>query len=203
MPDLIHHAAAGVQRQYIWLLTRGNEAAVVDPGDAEPVIRALEERQLRLTAILATHHHADHVGGLVALKQRYSAIAYGPARESLRSSIIGLRLATRSRCSVRNSRSSTFRAIPPAISRFHDGIKAACTVLRRHAVRLWMRPIVRRHARTNAGVTRHARRIAGSDTCLLRPRIHGGQHPLRTGSRTQQSRIANARCDGHGDAQAR
>ncbi|MGZ9076606.1 MAG: hydroxyacylglutathione hydrolase, partial [Burkholderiaceae bacterium] len=68
---------------YIWLLTRGDEAAIVDPGDAEPVVQALEQQKLRLTAILATHHHADHVGGLATLKQRYPATAYGPAREKV------------------------------------------------------------------------------------------------------------------------
>lgn len=84
MSDLIITPLPAFRDNYIWLLTRGNEAAVVDPGDAEPVIHALEQQQqLRLTAILATHHHADHVGGLVTLKQRYQATAYGPARESI------------------------------------------------------------------------------------------------------------------------
>ena len=83
MSDLIITPLPAFKDNYIWLLARGKDAAVVDPGDAEPVIRALEQQQLRLTAILATHHHADHVGGLVALKQRYSATAYGPARENV------------------------------------------------------------------------------------------------------------------------
>lgn len=68
---------------YLWLLTRGNEAAIVDPGDAEPVVRALDDRQLSLVAILATHHHADHVGGVTRLKERSGATVYGPARESI------------------------------------------------------------------------------------------------------------------------
>ena len=83
MSDLIITPLPAFKDNYMWLLTRGSEAAIVDPGDAEPVIRALEQQQLRLTAILATHHHADHVGGLVALKQRYPATAYGPARENV------------------------------------------------------------------------------------------------------------------------
>ena len=83
MSDLIITPIPAFKDNYIWLLTRGDEAAIVDPGDAEPVIRALEQQQLRLAAILATHHHADHVGGLVALKQRYSATAYGPAHENV------------------------------------------------------------------------------------------------------------------------
>lgn len=68
---------------YLWLLMRGGEAAIVDPGDAEPVFRALEQHKLRLTAILATHHHADHVGGVTALKQRYASTVFGPAHESI------------------------------------------------------------------------------------------------------------------------
>lgn len=83
MSDLTISPLPAFKDNYIWLLVRGTDAAVVDPGDAEPVIRALEQQQLRLTAILATHHHADHVGGLVALKERYQAIAYGPAREKV------------------------------------------------------------------------------------------------------------------------
>ena len=83
MSDLTITPLPAFRDNYMWLLTRGNEAAVVDPGDAEPVIAALETQQLRLTAILATHHHADHVGGLMTLKQRYQATAYGPAHESV------------------------------------------------------------------------------------------------------------------------
>jgi hydroxyacylglutathione hydrolase len=68
---------------YLWLLARGRSAAVVDPGDAEPVMRALDRHDLRLDAILATHHHPDHVGGVMELKQRHRAAVYGPAREKI------------------------------------------------------------------------------------------------------------------------
>ena len=51
---------------YIWLIT--NEArqhvAIVDPGDAQPVLAALQQYQLEPIAILITHHHRDHVGGI-------------------------------------------------------------------------------------------------------------------------------------------
>jgi len=81
--DLIITPLPAFKDNYLWLLVRGDEAAIVDPGDAEPVIQALEQRKLRLRAILATHHHADHVGGAMALKQRYGAAVYGPARENI------------------------------------------------------------------------------------------------------------------------
>lgn len=68
---------------YLWLLVRGGEAAVVDPGDAAPVRRALERHGLRLSAILVTHHHGDHVGGVVELKETTQAAVFGPARERI------------------------------------------------------------------------------------------------------------------------
>lgn len=64
---------------YIWLLDNGDGSAqVVDPGDAAPVIEALEARGLSLAGILITHHHFDHVGGVEVLKERYSCPVYGP-----------------------------------------------------------------------------------------------------------------------------
>jgi hydroxyacylglutathione hydrolase len=68
---------------YLWLLVRGRDAAVVDPGDAAPVRRALERSDLRLCAILVTHHHGDHVGGVVDLKSRTGATVVGPATEAI------------------------------------------------------------------------------------------------------------------------
>jgi len=66
---------------YIWLLRDGNVAAVVDPGDAAPVIAYLEREGLALSAILATHHHGDHVGGIPALLARGRVPVFGPAAE--------------------------------------------------------------------------------------------------------------------------
>ena len=54
---------------YIWILHDGASALVVDPAVSEPVVAALQQQGLRLDAILITHHHADHVGGLDALYQ--------------------------------------------------------------------------------------------------------------------------------------
>ncbi len=65
---------------YIWLLTAGGAAcAVVDPGDAEPVLAVLAERGLELRYILLTHHHPDHTGGVDELLEKYAARVFAPA----------------------------------------------------------------------------------------------------------------------------
>ena len=66
---------------YIWLLHNQQQALVVDPGDARPVLAALQQLDLVLQAILVTHHHADHTGGVQALRQVTGAKVFGPARE--------------------------------------------------------------------------------------------------------------------------
>jgi hydroxyacylglutathione hydrolase len=59
-------------------MQRGGHAAVVDPGDAQPVLDYLRAQNLKLTAILNTHHHADHVGGNAELLRHRSVPVYGP-----------------------------------------------------------------------------------------------------------------------------
>jgi hydroxyacylglutathione hydrolase len=66
---------------YIWLLHDGRQALVVDPGDAAPVLAALQQQNLQLAAILVTHHHADHTGGVAALRLATGAQVFGPAHE--------------------------------------------------------------------------------------------------------------------------
>src|SRR5688572_11205929 len=70
---------------YIWLLRRRGSVhcAVVDPGDAAPVLEYLRSANLQLTDILITHHHADHTAGTPGLKQAFPASrVYGPSREA-------------------------------------------------------------------------------------------------------------------------
>lgn len=71
---------------YIWMihgLRDRTQVAVVDPGDAAPVVETLESRGLKLGAILVTHHHFDHVGGVAELKRRYRVEVIGPAGEKI------------------------------------------------------------------------------------------------------------------------
>ena len=58
-------------------------AVVVDPGDAAPVQVALRQLQLQLAGILVTHHHADHVGGVNALRPLLEGPVYGPRKEKI------------------------------------------------------------------------------------------------------------------------
>lgn len=77
------HAIPAFTDNYLWLLTRGSDAVVVDPGDAAPVRAFLDTHGLRLQAILITHHHPDHTAGLRALATPGMPV-YGPAAEAAR-----------------------------------------------------------------------------------------------------------------------
>lgn len=63
---------------YIWVLHDGHHAVAVDPGDPAPLMAFIEAHQLALSAVLITHHHGDHTGGNVALRQRYQCAIYAP-----------------------------------------------------------------------------------------------------------------------------
>jgi hydroxyacylglutathione hydrolase len=69
-----------LQDNYIWLAHDPATAAtaVVDPAEVAPVLQALEARGWRLTHILNTHHHADHIGGNTALKRKFGCTVVGP-----------------------------------------------------------------------------------------------------------------------------
>jgi hydroxyacylglutathione hydrolase len=68
---------------YIWVIRNGRHAAVVDAGDAAPVLAYLEREDVELTAIICTHHHGDHVGGNNALLARWQVPVFGPAHEEI------------------------------------------------------------------------------------------------------------------------
>lgn len=79
------HAIPAFSDNYIWLLRdEGTGCAVVDPGEAGPVIEHLERAGLQLQYILLTHHHFDHIGGAARLLQAFpDAVAFGPVDERI------------------------------------------------------------------------------------------------------------------------
>ncbi|MGI4812409.1 MAG: hydroxyacylglutathione hydrolase [Janthinobacterium lividum] len=83
------------QDNYIWLLGNGATAVVVDPGQAPQVTAALRQRGERLGAILLTHHHADHVGGVAELLRDWQGgepiPVYGPATENIATTTLPVR----------------------------------------------------------------------------------------------------------------
>jgi hydroxyacylglutathione hydrolase len=68
---------------YVWTLRNATHAAVVDPGEARPVLDYLAREKLKLAAILATHHHPDHVGGIAELLRSFKVPVYGPKNEPI------------------------------------------------------------------------------------------------------------------------
>jgi hydroxyacylglutathione hydrolase len=77
------HPIPAFEDNYIWTVYNAQFAIVVDPGDAVPVINYLEKNKLKLLAILITHHHRDHIGGINDLVELYNTPVYGPRREKI------------------------------------------------------------------------------------------------------------------------
>ncbi len=79
------HAVNAFKDNYIWLIQAENsrKVLIVDPGHAEPVFEALKQMTLTPAAILITHHHADHIGGVEALLDHYQVPVFGPATKQI------------------------------------------------------------------------------------------------------------------------
>lgn len=78
-------AVPAFKDNYLWLIHDGVDAAVVDPGDSAPILAALDRLGLRLAAILLTHHHADHTGGVAALLAHAQVSVFGPRNDAIAS----------------------------------------------------------------------------------------------------------------------
>ena len=63
---------------YIWLATTNEGSIVIDPGEAHKTIKYLKENDLNLDAILITHHHFDHTGGIEDMLKFRNVDVYGP-----------------------------------------------------------------------------------------------------------------------------
>ncbi|MBF0175761.1 MAG: hydroxyacylglutathione hydrolase [Magnetococcales bacterium] len=79
------HAVPALKDNHIWIFPTGPDSvAVVDPGEDEPVNRFLTERSLRLSHILLTHHHLDHIGGVKGLCARHAPVVIGARADAPR-----------------------------------------------------------------------------------------------------------------------
>lgn len=85
------HALRAFDDNYIWLLRQGRHVAVVDPGDAAPVREYLAREGVQLAAILLTHHHGDHTGGVAGLLAAAPVPVFGPAGEPIDAVSVALR----------------------------------------------------------------------------------------------------------------
>lgn len=87
MIDSMHHdlqiiPIPAFKDNYIWLIHNGQDAVVVDPGNANSVLKWLLQLNLTLSTILITHHHYDHIDGVAALLAHYpNAQVYAPKLE--------------------------------------------------------------------------------------------------------------------------
>lgn len=78
------HRLTAFRDNYIWLVSDSHGRCVaVDPGDPVVTMLALEQLRLELVALLITHHHHDHTGGIIHLRSRFNIPVYGPSRESI------------------------------------------------------------------------------------------------------------------------
>jgi hydroxyacylglutathione hydrolase len=68
---------------YLWIIHNQRYALIVDPGDADAIAQALRTHQLTPIAILLTHHHRDHIGGVNALVEQFSIPVYGSIRAEM------------------------------------------------------------------------------------------------------------------------
>jgi len=94
-------AIPAFQDNYIWLIhgaSDRNHVAVVDPGDAAPVLSALEAGGLQLAAVLVTHHHPDHTGGVAAIISVHPVPVFGPGAERI--SVVEHRLGEGDQCQL-------------------------------------------------------------------------------------------------------
>ena len=70
-------AIPALQDNYIWAIHNASHVVVVDPGEAAPVLDFLQHNRLQLEAILCTHRHNDHIGGIAELRGVYNVPVYG------------------------------------------------------------------------------------------------------------------------------
>ena len=72
------NAIPAFKDNYLWLIEASHYCYIIDPGDGLVVHQWLQKRDKTLSAILVTHHHNDHIGGISWLLDHYAVPVYGP-----------------------------------------------------------------------------------------------------------------------------
>lgn len=84
-----HYQVEGIRAfndNYIWAIHQNNndKCIIVDPGSAAEVLKFLADKELSIIAILITHHHHDHIGGVSTLLAHFPNVpVYGPSKEAV------------------------------------------------------------------------------------------------------------------------
>ena len=156
---------------YVWLMRepQSGSVGVVDPAVAGPVLAEADKRGWKITHILNTHHHGDHVGGNREIKEATGCTIVGFARDKAR--IPGIDVDGRGRrpLPLRRGRGRRFLHSRPYLRSYRLCLQgAAGAVLRRHHLRPGLRQDVRGHAAAVLALARAPARAARRHAGLLR-----------------------------------
>ena len=155
--------------------------ASIDSPDAETINAALNEKGWRLTHILNTHHHHDHTGGNLSLKEQWECAVVGPDADAARIPGIDIRLKDGDRFQLGEAEAVVFDV--PGHTSGHIAYYFADVqggVCRRYPVRARLRTVVRRNARADVDVFAKAHGAAERHGGLLRTRIYASERRFRS-----------------------
>ena len=174
---------------YVWLMRepQSGSVGVVDPAVAGPVLAEADKRGWKITHILNTHHHGDHVGGNREIKEATGCTIVGPRRDKARIPGIDVDRRRRRPLPLRRGRGRGVLRSGPYDRAYRLCLQgAARAVLRRHALRPGLRQDVRGHAAAVLALARAPARAARRHAGLLRARIHAVERALRRDHRDRQ-----------------
>jgi glyoxylase-like metal-dependent hydrolase (beta-lactamase superfamily II) len=127
--------------------------AVVDPADADPVLAAAEAKGWKITHILNTHHHPDHVGGNLEIKAATGCTVVGARSDAGRIPGIDVQVGQTDTYEMGSAVAKVFDVPGHTSGAYRLLVRGlGCSVLRRHAVRAGLRAAVRGHGGTDVAL---------------------------------------------------